>query len=373
MENFIDNIKKLFLEKRFTELVKLVEDKIDRSKQTSKFINIYAISKIFSLGVDTKNLVFVIKEFENSFNLKPLNEDSILAFIYFTNYSLNLSHVEKDKEIQNFCKENFKKAIDFFDKNESSLNKNKKILLLMIRIFQKFSNVNKIIYFLEKIILNKQDDVINYCSYILYNMYLNYWDQSQFYQNAILINDKIKTQSIQSLIPLNKKKNKKIKVAFLSSDLRNNHAIIYFLKPILDNYDKEIFEIFLFLNMPSELEDESTSELKKIVSKNYNINKLNDVEVINLIRNNKIDIIIDLMGYTSTNRLAIYKSRVAPIQINWPGLNTTGLEEMDYIIADSNLILSDEEKMYSEKIIYLDQIWNAHSGYNLKKKNCSTF
>ena len=373
MENFIDNIKKLFLEKRFTELVKLVEDKIDRSKQTSKFINIYAISKIFSLGVDTKNLVFVIKEFENSFNLKPLNEDSISAFIYFTNYSLNLSHVEKDKEIQNFCKENFKKAIDFFDKNESSLNKNKKILLLMIRIFQKFSNVNKIIYFLEKIILNKQDDVINYCSYILYNMYLNYWDQSQFYQNAILINDKIKTQSIQSLIPLNKKKNKKIKVAFLSSDLRNNHAIIYFLKPILDNYDKEIFEIFLFLNMPSELEDESTSELKKIVSKNYNINKLNDVEVINLIRNNKIDIMIDLMGYTSTNRLAIYKSRVAPIQINWPGLNTTGLEEMDYIIADSNLILSDEEKMYSEKIIYLDQIWNAHSGYNLKKKTVAPF
>ena len=55
MSNLIENIKKLFLEKRFNELVKLVEDKIDRSKQTSKFINIYAISKIFSLGIDTKN------------------------------------------------------------------------------------------------------------------------------------------------------------------------------------------------------------------------------------------------------------------------------------------------------------------------------
>ena len=67
MKNINSIIKKLFQEKRFKELVNLVENKIDRSKQTSKFINIYAISKIFSLGINTKNLVFVIKEFENSF------------------------------------------------------------------------------------------------------------------------------------------------------------------------------------------------------------------------------------------------------------------------------------------------------------------
>jgi hypothetical protein len=102
VENINFRIKKLFSEKRFNELVKLVEDKIDRSKQTSKFINIYAISKIFSLGVDTKNLVFVIKEFENSFNLKPLNEDSISAFIYFTNYSLNLFKVENEQRYPKF-------------------------------------------------------------------------------------------------------------------------------------------------------------------------------------------------------------------------------------------------------------------------------
>jgi len=383
MSNLIDNIKKLFLEKRFNELVKLVEDKIDRSKQTSKFINIYAISKIFSLGIDTKNLVFVIKEFENSFNLKPLNEDSISAFIYFTNYSLNLFKVENDKDIKIFCIDNFKKSINFFKKNESLLNRNKKILLLMIRIFTEFSDIKKIIYFFEKIIENKQDNPLNHCAYIQSNSYINNWDQTKFYENSVLINNKIKSIPKDYLVALNLKKNNKIRIAFLSSDLRLNHSVNYFIKSILQNYDKEKFEIVLFLNMPSELEDETTSELKQLVNQNHNINKLNDIDAINLIRNNKIDILVDIMGYTSSNRLALFKNKLAPIQVNWLGYtNTTGLKEMDYIIADPNLILPDEEKLYSENIIYLDKIWNAHCGFNFpriktiapfKKNNHFTF
>ena len=383
MENINFRIKKLFSEKRFNELVKLVEDKIDRSKQTSKFINIYAISKIFSLGVDTKNLVFVIKEFENSFNLKPLNEDSISAFIYFTNYSLNLFQVEKEQDIQNFCIDNFKKSINFFKKNESLLDRNKKILLLMIRIFTEFSDIKKIIYYFEKIIENKQDNPLNYCAYIQSNSYINNWDQTKFFENSVLINHKIKSIPKDHLVALNLKKNNKIRIAFLSSDLRLNHSVNYFIKSILQNYDKEKFEIVLFLNMPSELEDETTSELKQLVNQNYNINKLNDIDAINLIRNNKIDILIDIMGYTSSNRLALFKNKLAPIQVNWLGYtNTTGLKEMDYIIADPNLILPDEAKLYSENIIYLDKIWNAHCGFNFpriktiapfKKNNYFTF
>jgi len=383
VKNINSIIKKLFQEKRFKELVNLVENKIDRSKQTSKFINIYAISKIFSLGINTKNLVFVIKEFENSFNINPLNDDSIAAFIYFTNYSLNLFHVEKEQDIQNFCIDNFKKSINFFKKKESLLNKNKKILLLMIRISTAFSDIKKIIYYFEKIIENKQDNLLNYCAYIQSNSYINNWDQIKFYENSVLINNKIKFLPKEHLVTLNSKKNEKIKIAFLSSDLRLNHSVNYFIKSILQNYDKEKFEITLFLNMPTELEDETTSELKKLVNESYNINKLNDIDAMNLIRNNKIDIMVDIMGYTSSNRLSLYKSKLAPIQVNWLGYtNTSGLKEMDYIIADQNLILPDEVKLYSENIIYLDKIWNAHCGFHFpriktiapfKKNNYFTF
>ena len=62
-----------------------------------------------------------------------------------------------------------------------------------------------------------------------------------------------------------------------------------------------------------------------------------------LFKKKKINILIDLMGFTFTKRLSIFNSRVSPIQISWLATtNTIGFENIDYLIADSNLINSDE-------------------------------
>ena len=71
------------------------------------------------------------------------------------------------------------------------------------------------------------------------------------------------------------------------------------------------------------------------------------------------DIIIDIMGYTSRNRIEFYKNRLAKKQVIWMGYcNTSGLENMDYIITDPNLIHENEKDLYSEIVIYLPDIWN---------------
>ena len=68
-----------------------------------------------------------------------------------------------------------------------------------------------------------------------------------------------------------------------------------------------------------------------------------------------IDIIIDLNGYTFGNRFHIFANRVAPIQMLWLGYcNSTALKNMDFLISDKNCIKKDEEKLYTEKIIYLE-------------------
>jgi predicted O-linked N-acetylglucosamine transferase (SPINDLY family) len=60
---------------------------------------------------------------------------------------------------------------------------------------------------------------------------------------------------------------------------------------------------------------------------------------------------------------------LAPTQISWCGFcNTTGLNEMDHIIADPNLIYDEEKNLYSEKIIYLPDIWNCHSGLTVERE-----
>ena len=76
----------------------------------------------------------------------------------------------------------------------------------------------------------------------------------------------------------------------------------------------------------------------------------------------------DLMGVTSTNRVALFVNRVAPVQISWLGYcNTIGIQNMDYLIADPNLIYSNEKELYSEKVLYMPSIWNCHSGLNIER------
>ena len=68
------------------------------------------------------------------------------------------------------------------------------------------------------------------------------------------------------------------------------------------------------------------------------------------------------------NRIEMIKSSIARKQIIWMGYcNTTGLTNMDYIISDPNLIRSNEEKFYTEKVIYLPKIWNSHCGFDLER------
>ena len=78
---------------------------------------------------------------------------------------------------------------------------------------------------------------------------------------------------------------------------------------------------------------------------------------------------VDLIGFTKPERLELFNSRIAPLQISWLSYcNTTGLDNIDYLISDKNLILPGEESMYSEKIVKLPQIWNTHSGFEYERK-----
>ena len=166
----------------------------------------------------------------------------------------------------------------------------------------------------------------------------------------------------------------KIKVGILSSDIKGNHVVNNFLRPILENYNKNEFDINLFFNIDIKKQDETTKSFKELVSNSYNIKNLKDLDAINLIRRQKIDIMIDTMGLLSDNRLALYKNRIAPIQINWCGYcNTVGIKEMDFIFVDKNLVPPDEKHFYTEEVVYLNDIWNAHCGFKKKEKILTPF
>jgi len=155
-------------------------------------------------------------------------------------------------------------------------------------------------------------------------------------------------------------KAEKIKVAFLSSDLRK-HSISSFLKGLFFNINKKTIEIVALSNLAKNKEDSTSEFFKNLANQWHVIYDKSDIEVINLVKSLDIDILIDLNGLTKGNRVHVMKNRCAPIQICWLGYNnSTGLKNVDYLIADHNLIKKNEESLYAEKILYLPKIWNAH-------------
>jgi predicted O-linked N-acetylglucosamine transferase (SPINDLY family) len=84
------------------------------------------------------------------------------------------------------------------------------------------------------------------------------------------------------------------------------------------------------------------------------IHSSSDIEALKTIHNDKIDIAIDLTGYTKDSRTSLFSSRLAPVQINYLGYpGTLGTDFMDYIVADQNLMPEAFQEFYIEKPIYL--------------------
>ncbi len=140
-----------------------------------------------------------------------------------------------------------------------------------------------------------------------------------------------------------------IHIGYFSADFRT-HPVMQLIAPLLELHDKSRFIIYLYSFVPQE--DEYTERAKKSGCIFRDITKLNDIEAVELARNDKLDVAVDLMGYTRHNRMPIFSYRVAEIQINYLGFNASvGSDNIDYIIADKITIPIENEKFYSEKII----------------------
>ena len=366
------SIEKLFNQKKYDELINVIENKIEKKDKTSQLLNILGVCKLLKIPVSKDNFIEAINVFKEAYLKEKINTHTLGAFNNFINSSVNLFDMDSSERNRSFCKKNFYEAINFFEKNSKFFNNNKIILLAITRIYKRFADIDKIILNLEKVMNIENNDPLILCSYIYHNSFKNEWKQKNFLETSNKLNEKFETFSDNDLVPIKKNTSNKIKIGILSSDIKGNHVVNNFLKSILEYYDKNKFDLSLFLNIDAKKHDETTMAFNQLVSNNYIINNLNDVDAINFIRKQKIDVMIDTMGLLSQNRLGLYKNRIAQIQINWCGYcNTVGIKEMDFIFVDKNLIPSNEKHLYSEKIVYLSDIWNAHSGFKQVRKKYS--
>lgn len=148
-------------------------------------------------------------------------------------------------------------------------------------------------------------------------------------------------------------KTRRLKIGYVSSDFKE-HSVAYFIAPVIRSHDAGKYEIFAYYN--DNVFDDFTDDIKSNVD-GWRVISYSDTEaVVELIRNDEIDILIDLNGHTNGNRLDVFANRVAPVQATWIGYPaTTGFKTIDYRFVDS---VTDEDiaqnKYYTEELIKLN-------------------
>ena len=360
IQNLEFDLQDLFKKKKFSEIIFEISSKTKEEDRNAGLFVLLGISRI-SLNKKNKDQVeLAVNDFKKGYLKEKTSENGLNAFVNYVLASAILSDFENTNvnfnEIKNFYAETPK-----FFQNKRAIN------IAMLTIYSRLSDYKKMIFHLQKVIESGDFISNDLCNYGYWRSFDKNWSQRDFFEYGKFVDKNLIKYSSDQIIELSNKKNKKIQLGILSADLQSGHSITFFLKTILFDYNKDEIEIYLFSNqINNEL---ISSEISNLVHKTIDVSKLSDLDALNKIREFNLDIMIDVMGYTSRNRIGLFKNRVAKKQIIWMGYcNTTGLENMDYIITDANLVYENEKSLYAEKIIYLPEIWNTHCGFDFERK-----
>jgi FkbM family methyltransferase len=144
----------------------------------------------------------------------------------------------------------------------------------------------------------------------------------------------------------------RIHIAYLSADFFD-HATMRLMAQVFEEHDRSRFELTAISFGPHK-GDAMQMRVAHSVDRYIDVNEISDRDIAKICRNLKVDIAVDLKGYTKDSRTGIFVHRCAPIQINWLGYpGSMGATFIDYVIVDHNLVTAADLDYYSEKIISL--------------------
>jgi predicted O-linked N-acetylglucosamine transferase (SPINDLY family) len=245
-------------------------------------------------------------------------------------------------------------ALFFFEKeleiNPESANANHAISEL--NFLQ--GNIDKAIEHIKTSINIEPENISASDNLIMMLHYTNSVSLKEIYQESLkylprcfpqIQNTKLNSENFRHL-DLSPSRNS-LRIGFVSGDFRK-HALYYWLKDFLKDLNFQTLELFLYQNAS---EDTYSEEYKSQVKNWRNISGLNDEEAFTLIQKDKIDVLVDLSGHTSLNRLGLFALKPSPLQITWLGQSgPMGLPQIDYMLVDENQVNIDEEQFFTEKV-----------------------
>jgi protein O-GlcNAc transferase len=143
----------------------------------------------------------------------------------------------------------------------------------------------------------------------------------------------------------------RLRIGLVSGDLRN-HVVGYFLEGLLSHIDPARIELIAYPTHHKE--DKITTCIRPYFSEWKPLIGKNDEAVARLIHADGVHILFDLSGHTGHNRLPVFAWKPAPVQVSWLGyFATTGVAEMDYLLADEVGVPAAQQAQFTESVWYL--------------------
>ncbi|MCC7326626.1 MAG: tetratricopeptide repeat protein [Burkholderiales bacterium] len=151
----------------------------------------------------------------------------------------------------------------------------------------------------------------------------------------------------------------RIRVAYLSSDL-DEHAVAYLLAGVIEGHDRDRFEPVAVSSGPDP-DGGMRARLKGAFERFVDVRGRSDREVAVLLREQEIDIAVDLNGHTLGSRTGALALRPAPVQVSYLGYpGTLGADFVDYVLADRFVIPGEQRAHYAERVVWLPDAFQAN-------------
>ncbi len=147
---------------------------------------------------------------------------------------------------------------------------------------------------------------------------------------------------------------RRVRVGYLSGDFRQ-HSVARNLLPVLANHNKSEFECHLYADVRAP--DSATDDFARLADRFTVIAHLSDRALAEKIRLDNLDILVLLAGRFDTNRIFLGQYRMAPIQISFHDVGTTGLDQVDYLVSDPTLSPKHSPEKFSERIVRLPRFY----------------
>ena len=154
----------------------------------------------------------------------------------------------------------------------------------------------------------------------------------------------------------NRNSDRRLRIGYVSPSF-GVHPVGWFLLPLLANHDHQSVEVFGYAQVPAP--DKVTRRLQTHTDAWRNLVGVSDDRAADIIRQDGIDVLVDLALHTTDNRLLVFAHKPAPVQVTYLAYaGSSGLTAMDYRLSDSYLDpVGEDESVYSEQTIRLPETY----------------